>query len=298
MKNYNFKIDELGEHQRLDKFLVQHLPQDISRTYIQQLIKQNHILVNNSPAKSHQLLRKSDIINVDIPDPVKLELKPEDIPLDIIYEDEDVAVVNKSAGMVVHPASGNFTGTLVNALLHHCQDLSAINGVLRPGIIHRLDKDTSGLLVVAKNNKSHLNLAQQLKERKIKRKYIVLVKGLVQRDEGIIDAPIGRSPTNRQKMAVIFDKGREAITNYKVLKRFTNFTMLEVILQTGRTHQVRVHMAYIGHPVLGDKAYGRKDNYPRQLLHAVSLGFIHPTTQKYMEFFTPLPEDIRALSES
>ncbi len=297
MKNYKFVVEGLEGHQRLDKFLVQVLPADVSRTHIQQLIKEGHVLVNNSPAKSHHLLKLSDTITVEIPPPAKLELKPEDIPLNIVYEDDDVLVVNKTPGMVVHPGAGNFGATLVNALLYHCKNLSGINGVLRPGIIHRLDKDTSGLMVVAKNDKSHLILSKQLKERKIKRKYIALVKGIVQMDEGMIEAPIGRSPNNRQKMAVIFDTGREAVTNYKVLRRFGNFTMLEATLQTGRTHQVRVHMNYIGHPVLGDKVYGYKDKYPRQLLHAVSLGFIHPTSQKYTEFTSQMPDDIKKVIE-
>lgn len=297
MKNYKFTVDSSQDHQRLDKFLVGHLPKDISRTHIQQLIRDEHISVNNLPSKSNHLLKKPDLITVTIPDPVALELKAENIPLDIVYEDSDLLVVNKPVGMIVHPGAGNISGTLVNALLYHCKNLSGINGVLRPGIVHRLDKDTSGLMVVAKNDQSHLNLAQQMKERKIKRKYLTLVKDTVQMDEGIVNAPIGRSPNNRQKMAVVFDRGREAITNYKVLKRLANSTVLEVTLQTGRTHQVRVHMAYLGHPVLGDKVYGRKEHYPRQLLHAFSLSFTHPTSQKYMEFSAPIPQDINEVLE-
>jgi len=226
------------------------------------------------------------------PEPRPVDVQAQDIPLDILYEDEDIIVINKPQGMVVHPAAGNYNSTLVNALLHHCRDLSGINGEMRPGIVHRIDKDTSGVLVVAKNDHSHVNLAQQIKDKTAVRKYIALVEGDIKEDAGTIDAPIGRHPVYRKKMAVV-PGGRRAVTHFKVLERFGRYTLIEARLETGRTHQIRVHMAYIGHPVVGDPVYGYKRqsfNLNGQLLHAQCLGFKHPRTGRYMEFCAPLPD--------
>lgn len=276
---------------RIDKFLSDKIPGK-SRSYVQGLIEAGRVKVGNKIVKNNYKIKLNDTISVDIPKPVNLEVKPEKIELDIMYEDEDVIVVNKPQGMVVHPAVGNYSGTLVNALLNHCTDLSGINGVIRPGIVHRIDKDTSGVLVVAKNDNSHHRLAEQLKDHSMKRLYNALVEGILKNDEGTIDAPLARHPVERIKIAVV-QNGRKAVTHYKVLERFKNTTLIECRLETGRTHQIRVHMSYIGHPLVGDPVYGykkQKINAEGQLLHARVLGFIHPTKGTYMEFESPLPE--------
>ncbi|KUK11918.1 MAG: Pseudouridine synthase [Moorella sp. 60_41] len=277
---------------RLDVWLARHLP-DISRSRVQGLIEEGLISVEGRPAKAHYKVRPGDRIAGVIPPPRRLEARPEPLELDVVYEDEDIIVVNKPQGMVVHPAPGNERGTLVNALLYHCRNLSGINGVLRPGIVHRLDKDTSGLLVAAKNDASHRSLVAQLKARQVKRVYLALVHGEISEPAGRIEAPIGRHPVDRQRMAVTFKNSRPAVTHYRVTEIFPGYTLVEALLETGRTHQIRVHMAYVGHPVVGDPKYGgRKQPFavPGQLLHAARLGLFHPRTGRYLEFSAPLPE--------
>ena len=293
----SFEVDGALAGKRLDVFLALE-SKSLTRSYVQKLITNGLVSVNGSPAKPSYRVKEGDIVILRLPPPEGLELRPEPIPLDICYEDDDVVVVNKPRGMVVHPGAGNFSGTLVNALLYHCRDLSGINGVLRPGIVHRLDKFTSGLLVVAKNDASHLELARQLKERKVKRRYIALVHGRVKNQCGTVDAPIGRDPKNRQKMAVVFKNSRPAVTHYRVIEYLDGYTLLEVRLETGRTHQIRVHMSYIGHPVAGDDKYGPSKpglGLTGQFLHAASLGFYHPRSSVYMEFEAPLPEELAAV---
>lgn len=280
-------------NERLDYFLSKIIP-DTSRTYIQKMIKEGLVSVNGKQKKSRYLIKEGDLIHIRFKEPEKMELIPEDIPIEIIYEDEDLLVVNKPKGMVVHPAPGNPRGTLVNALLYHVSSLSSINGDFRPGIVHRLDKDTTGLLVVAKNNDTHLLLAKQIKERNVKRVYMGLVYGELSKHEGVINAPIGRHPINRKKMTVINENSKEAITSYRVIETFRGYTLIEASLTTGRTHQIRVHMAYIHHPIVGDSLYSNRKNefgVKSQLLHAEKLGFFHPKTGKYMEFTCRLPEE-------
>lgn len=280
------------DNERLDLYLAQEL-NDMSRSYIQKLIKEGLVKVNNKLVKPKYIVSEGDYIQVYLPEPKKLEIKPENIPIDIVYEDEDVAVVNKPQGMVVHPAPGNYSGTLVNALLYHLSSLSSINGIIRPGIVHRIDKDTSGLLMVAKNNLAHEELSKQLKAHTINRIYYALVDGNIKEESGTINAPIGRHPIDRKKMAVTDINSREAITHFKVLERFGQYTLIQAKLETGRTHQIRVHMSYINHPVTGDPVYGGKNqkfNTEGQLLHAKTIGFIHPRTGEYLEFDSPLPE--------
>lgn len=286
-----FEVMQGDSGKRLDLFLSSYF-QQWTRSHIQKLIKDGYITVNGQSIKSGYKLKLGDRIKVIEPEPRPVDVQAQDIPLDILYEDEDIIVINKPQGMVVHPAAGNYNSTLVNALLHHCRDLSGINGEMRPGIVHRIDKDTSGVLVVAKNDRSHVNLAQQIKDKTAVRKYIALVEGDIKEDAGTIDAPIGRHPVYRKKMAVV-PGGRRAVTHFKVLERFGRYTLIEARLETGRTHQIRVHMAYIGHPVVGDPVYGYKRqsfNLNGQLLHAQCLGFKHPRTGRYMEFCAPLPD--------
>lgn len=292
MEIINFTIDEQKVGMRLDSFLSDSL-EGQSRSYIQKLIEQNAVLVNEKGSKSNYKLRKNDIIKVQIPEPVPLDVKAEKIALNIVYEDKDIIVINKPQGMVVHPAHGNYTGTIVNALLSHCDSLSGINGVMRPGIVHRIDKDTSGIIVIAKNNEAHASLSEQLKEHSITRCYNALVEGRVKNDTGTIETLIGRNPKDRKEMAVVARNGKKAVTHYKVLESFDSFTLIEARLETGRTHQIRVHMSSIGHPIVGDLVYGyKKQRFETkgQLLHARILGFIHPSTGKYMEFEAPLPD--------
>lgn len=298
MNMLKFVVDSYSEDLRLDVYLSENI-KDKSRSYIQNLIRSGKALVCGSIKKGSYKLRLNDEIEVEIPENEKLNVEPENIPIDIIYEDSDVIVVNKPQGMVVHPAPGNYTGTLVNALLYHCTDLSGINGILRPGIVHRIDKDTSGILVVAKNDMAHKKLAEQLKEHSMNRIYNALVEGVIKEDTGTIDKPLGRHPNQRIKMAVV-KNGRRAVTHYKVLNRYKNNTLIECKLETGRTHQIRVHMSYMGHPIVGDPVYGyskQKFKLNGQLLHAKKLGFIHPLTNKYMEFDSELPEYFKKVIE-
>ena len=275
---------------RLDQYLSN--VTDYSRTLIQKMIKDGNILVNNKKSKSSLGLKIGDIITIDEPIVEELNANPEKMDLDIVYEDDDIIVVNKQNGLVVHPAVGNNSGTLVNGLMYHSKNLSDINGEFRPGIVHRIDAYTTGLLVVAKNNKAHEFLAHQLEEKTTHRKYIALVWGVINNDTGTIDAPIGRDLKDRKKMTVTANNSKHAITHFKVLKRFKDATLIEVELETGRTHQIRVHMNYIGHPVVNDPVYGNRKliDDSGQCLHAKELGFIHPTTKKYVEFDSELPE--------
>ena len=297
MREIKLKVDEKHSGKRLDKFLADELSAEFSRSFIKKLIDEKNILVNQEYRNAHYKVSEGEKIELKIPDPKPLNLEPENIPLDIVYEDSDLLVINKQSGISVHPSGPNLTGTLVNALLFHSHDLSGIGGVYRPGIVHRLDKDTSGVLVVAKNDKTHRNLAGQFKNRTTKRKYIALARGIVQLDNGIIDLPIARRKKDITKMGISFadEKKKNAITNYKVLKRLEGFTMLEVVLETGRTHQIRVHFSYIGHPLVGDKMYGSGKGLGRQALHAKSLGFFHPTTKKFIEFDSKIPADMQEL---
>lgn len=278
---------------RLDSWISNKMD-ELSRSYIQKLIEEGSITVNGKATKANYKVKIGDRISLCIPPPEKLDIEAENIELDILYEDKDIIVVNKPKGMVVHPAAGNYSGTLVNALMKHCgESLSDINGVIRPGIVHRIDKDTTGVLVVAKNNKSHEILSEKLKKHDINRIYVALVEGIVREDKGKIDAPIGRHPLDRKKMSVNTKSGRHAVTHFKVLERFKSSTLVELRLETGRTHQIRVHMAYIGFPLVGDEVYGRRSgnhNTMGQALHARLLGFEHPSTGAYMEFNADLPE--------
>ena len=282
---------------RLDVYLTEKLEnENITRSYIKTLVDSEKILVNGKSVKSGYKLKANDNIHVEITEKVNEEIVPQDIPLNIIYEDEDIIIVNKEKGMVVHPANGNYSGTMVNSLMYtHKDSLSSINGVVRPGVVHRIDKDTSGILVIAKNDNAHKKLSEQFKVHSITRKYIALVKGIIKEDSITIDKPIGRSIKDRKKMAVTDKNSRNAVTHISVLKRFysSGVTLIEAQLETGRTHQIRVHMAYLHHPLVGDEVYGKKDSNFKvkgQMLHAKVLGFIHPTTNKYVEFDSELPE--------
>lgn len=290
MKTINYIYDD-GESRRLDVFLAQEA--ELTRSYAAMLIENKNVLVNNKTAAKNTKLKKGDVIDITIPDPQEYEAQPENIPLDIVFEDEHLLVVNKPKDMVVHPAAGNYSGTLVNAILYHCGDsLSGINGIMRPGILHRIDKNTSGLLLVAKNDNSHLFLAEQIKEHSLTREYEAVVYGNLKNETGTVNAPIARHPVKRKQMAIVAG-GKEAITHYTVLERFGDFTHVRLRLETGRTHQIRVHMASLGYPVAGDDVYGPKKVITKlggQCLHARKIGFIHPETHKYMEFVSELPE--------
>lgn len=293
MSQISLQADETYMDERLDKFLSAMLP-DQSRSYLQKIIKDGKVLVNGEPKKSSYRLEDGDEVTADLPELKSPDIEPENIPLDILYEDDSILMVNKPKGMVVHPSAGHYTGTLVNAVLWHCQgQLSGINGVSRPGIVHRIDKDTTGVLVVCKNDAAHNAVAAQLKEHSITRKYRAIVHGVIKEDEGTVDAPIGRHPTERKKMASGVKNGKRAVTHYRVLERFQGYTYVECQLETGRTHQIRVHMASIHHPLLGDTVYGpAKDSHhlEGQTLHAMVLGLIHPVTGEYLEVEAPLPE--------
>lgn len=278
---------------RLDKFLVNELD-GFTRNAVSKLIANELVTVNEKCVSKNYKCKAGDSVSVEIPDAVELDVEAENIPLDIVYEDDDLLVVNKPKGMVVHPAPGNYSGTLVNALLYHCKDsLSGINGVIRPGIVHRIDKDTSGLLIVAKNDMAHLDLAQQIKEHSFHRAYQAVAYGNFKDDEGTVNQPIGRHPKDRKKMAVTLKNSKNAVTNYRVINRYDKFTHIRCVLETGRTHQIRVHMAYIGHPLAGDPVYGPKKVITElngQCLHAGEIGFVHPRTKEYMEFKSELPD--------
>ncbi len=298
MKELKFVCEDKGT--RVDLWLSERL-EEYSRSYIKKLIDDGMLLVNGEQVKSNYKLKSKDEVLLRIPDPKPLDVCAEDIEVPILYEDEDIVVVDKPRGMVVHPAAGNYSGTLVNALLGYCGDnLSDINGVIRRGIVHRIDRDTSGVLVVAKNNIAHEKLSEKLKVHDIERVYAALVYGVIAENQGKIDAPIGRHPTDRKKMAVNIKNGKRAVTHFRVLERFKDATYIEVNLETGRTHQIRVHMSYIGYPIIGDTVYGRKnDRYGinGQALHAKKLGFVHPTRGEYMEFESPLPDYFENLLE-
>ena len=290
---YKYIITEEQKNMRLDKALV-FLLSSLSRNYVGKLIDEERCLVNGKVVKASYKLAVNDVVEIDVPEVKELEVNKEDIPLDIVYEDNDILVINKPQGLVVHPAPGHYEHTLVNAILAHTDDLSGINGVKRPGIVHRIDKDTSGLLCIAKNDKAHEGLAEQLKDHSMNRRYIALVKGVIKEKQGEIDLPIGRSRADRKKMAVDSLNGKPARTYFTVLKRFTDYTLVECSLETGRTHQIRVHMSYIGHPVEGDPLYNKRNAtslYDKgQLLVAYKLHLVHPITKKEMDFEIPLPE--------
>ena len=288
---YRFVVTEESENTRIDSTLSFLLP-DKSRSYIQKIIKDGAILVNGKGVKQSYTLKADDEIVCNIPEAKELEVEPENMDLDIVYEDSDIIIINKPKDMVVHPAPGHMSGTLVNGILYHCKDLSGINGVLRPGIVHRIDKDTTGLLIICKNDNSHNSIAAQLKEHSAERTYHAICHGVLKDDEGVIDAPLGRSANDRKKMAIV-PGGKRAVTHYTVLERFKNATYVKLNLETGRTHQIRVHMASLGHPLLGDPVYGRGDDkYLRfgQLLHAKTLGVVHPSTGEFIQFDSSLPE--------
>lgn len=293
MNEVVFEITPEMEGERIDKCISNYV-ETLSRSYIQKIIKEGKAYINDAPVKSNYKVRVDDKVQFTIPDCEEPDIPPQDIPLDIIYEDKDVLIVNKPKNMVVHPAPGHYEGTLVNAIMYYCHnDLSGINGVLRPGIVHRIDKDTTGSLIICKNDEAHRKIAEQLKEHSITRKYRAIVYGRISNDEGVVDAPIGRHPTDRKKMAINERNGKPAITHYKVLERFEKYTYIECQLETGRTHQIRVHMTSIGHPLLGDEVYGNAKcpfKLEGQTLHAMTIGFIHPSTNQYVEYEAPLPE--------
>ena len=301
METINFRVDQEEQGIRIDKYLASRLP-DYSRSFLQKLVGEGQVLAEGKPVKSNYKISAGEQISLSVPDAVEPEIVPEPIPLDILYEDASLLVINKPKGMVLHPCPGHYSGTLVNALMYHCKDqLSGINGVMRPGIVHRIDQNTTGSLVVCKTDAAHRFLAQQLKDHSITRKYRAIVHGNLKEEEGTVNAPIGRHPVDRKKMAVNERCGRNAVTHYRVLERFGSFTYLECRLETGRTHQIRVHMASIGHPLLGDDVYGPSrcpiPGLTGQTLHAMTLGFIHPETGTYMEFEAPLPEYFESLLE-
>jgi len=291
-----FTAEEKG--QRLDVFVVERFP-ELSRSHVQKLIEQGNVLVDGMVRKANYKLRGGEAVQVTVPQAEPISVEPEDIPLDILYEDKDIIVVNKARGMVVHPASGVYSGTLVNALLYHCQDLSGINGEIRPGIVHRLDKDTSGVMVCAKNDTAHLDLAEQIRTKTAHRTYWAIVHGNIKEEAGIIKGNIGRHPTDRKKMAIVRENGKPAVTHFKVLERFGEYTLVECQLETGRTHQIRVHMTSIGHPLINDPKYGPKKSSPfainGQALHSLQLTLTHPVTKEEMTFTAPLPTDMEKI---
>lgn len=284
-------INVIDNEDRLDKYLLDKI--EVSRSKLQKMINNGNVLVNGNKVKNSYVVKIDDEITIDENYQEKIDILPENIPLDIVYEDDDLLVVNKKSGMVVHPAPGNYSGTLVNALMYHCNSLSTVNTEVRPGIVHRIDADTSGLLLVAKNDETHIALAEQIKEHTVTRKYIALVWGIINEDTATIDAPIGRDKNNRKKMCVTADNSKDAITHLKVLERYKDATLIECSLETGRTHQIRVHLAYINHPLVNDYVYGYKkvdDREFGQMLHAKTIGFTHPRTNEYMEFSVDAPK--------
>ncbi|MCG1012092.1 RluA family pseudouridine synthase [Tepidanaerobacter sp. GT38] len=295
---HEITIAKEDARKRLDVFLAENLQE--SRSFLQKGILEGWVKVNGAVVKPNYKLKEKDHVSVDVPPPPEPSITPENIPLDIIYEDKDILVVNKPRGMVVYPAPGNYSGTLINAVLSHTKDLSARSGLMRPGIVHRLDKDTSGAIVLAKTDNAHMSLSRQFKNRQVTKVYYTLVWGNVKEDKATINAPIGRHDVKRTKMQVASKSSREAVTHFKVIERFNDFTFLEVTIETGRTHQIRVHMQFIGHPVVADPVYSRKKppfNIKGQALHAYKLGFCHPSTGKYMEFTAPIPDDMNSILE-
>lgn len=294
-----FEVEEPGGI-RIDRYLSEQLP-ELSRSYVQKLIKEGRALISGNQVKANYKVAAGDVIELVLPPAVEPEIGPEELPLDILYEDSDVIFINKPKDMVVHPSAGHTTGTLVNGLLYHCQgELSGINGVMRPGIVHRIDKDTTGVLIVCKNDRAHKHVAEQLKKHSMTRRYRAIVWGNLKEDNGTVDAAIGRHPVDRKRMAVVSKGGKQAVTHYQVLERFGRFTYIECQLETGRTHQIRVHMASIGHPLLGDEVYGKGKSpfsLQGQALHAMVLGIIHPSTGEYLEVEAPLPEYFLELLE-
>lgn len=300
MKQERFFVNEEEAGERIDKYLADLLP-DMTRSYLQKVMKQEQVLVSGQAVKANYRIKAEDMIEVTIPDAVEPDIQPENIPLDILYEDDYILIVNKPKGMVVHPAAGHTSGTLVNAVMFHCKEnLSGINGVLRPGIVHRIDMDTTGSLIICKNDMAHNHIAEQLKVHSITRKYRAIVHGVIKEDDGRIEAPIGRHPVDRKKMAINEKNGKPAVTNYKVLERFRDYTYVECQLETGRTHQIRVHMSSLHHPLLGDAVYGpAKCPYKLQgqTLHAATIGLEHPATHEYLEVTAPLPAYFEELLE-
>ena len=300
---FRFQVTEEYEDERIDKYMAS-LIDSLSRSFIQKMMKEQKVLVNNIPVKANYRLRAEDEICFTLPEAAEPDIEAENIPLDILYEDDDVLVVNKPKGMVVHPAAGHYSGTLVNAVMYHCRgSLSGINGVMRPGIVHRIDRDTTGSLIICKNDNAHLSIAAQLKDHTIVRRYRAIVHGVIREEELCINSPVGRHPTDRKKMAAGVRNGKEAVTHIKVRERFRAYTYIECRLETGRTHQIRVHMDSIGHPLLGDTVYGnRKYSLPYvlqgQTLHAMTLGFIHPVSGEYVETTAPLPDYFSHLLET
>ncbi|WP_339169291.1 RluA family pseudouridine synthase [Paenibacillus sp. FSL H7-0943] len=280
--------------ERIDKYITESWEEEISRSQVQLWISGGNVTVNSKPVKANYKLSESDVVSVVVPEAEVTDLIAENIPLEVVYEDSNVIVINKPRGMVVHPAAGHPSGTLVNALMYHCKDLSGINGEIRPGIVHRIDKDTSGLIMVAKNDASHASLAAQLKEHSVTRRYIAVVHGNLSHDKGTVDAPIGRDPHDRKLYTVTEKNSKKSVTHFTVMERFGDCTLLELQLETGRTHQIRVHMKFIGHPLVGDPIYGRSKGTTMngQALHAAVLGFVHPTTGEYKEFSRPIPDDM------
>lgn len=293
-ERYDWNVEPADVSERIDKYITLQ-NEDWSRSQVQAWVKEGRVTVNGEPIKNNYKLQAEDEVTLRVPPLKEMTIEPEEMALEIVYEDSDVVVVNKPRGLVVHPAPGHYGGgTLVNGLLAHCKDLSGINGVLRPGIVHRIDKDTSGLLMVAKNDKAHMGLAAQLKEHSVDRKYVAIVHGVIPHEMGTIDAPIGRDPKNRQQMGVVFENSKPAITHFIVLERFKEHTLVELKLETGRTHQIRVHMKYIGYPLAGDPKYGPKNTLELdgQALHAKTLGFTHPRTGERLEFEATLPPEL------
>lgn len=298
MRETIFVVENIFEGVRIDKYLSA-LIEEKSRSYLQGLITKGNILINDKEVKSNYKLKALDEVKITLPKPIELNVDSEDIPLNVLYEDSDIIVVDKKRGMVVHPAPGNYNGTLVNALLFYCKDLSTINGVVRPGIVHRIDKDTTGILVVAKNDEAHNFLSEQLRNHSMKREYYALVEGRIKESKGTIDKPLGRNKRDRLKIGIVED-GKRAVTHYEVIEQHKSTTLVRCVLETGRTHQIRVHMSSVGHPLLGDPLYGlkkQKFKLDGQMLHAKTLGFIHPTSKEYIEFTSELPEDYKKLLE-